>query len=109
MGMVVCPATVIAAPCAKTWEVWRNLPYDAGWLGVDLERVDPPGPLRPGQTLLFSGAALGRRLHLTIEIDAVSEEEGVIDLRVMLPFGILNHEHMTMAPVSDGACRVQFG
>ncbi len=110
MSLYVCPAAVIAAPCAMVWEVMRNIPTDPGWLGgVQPERVDPPGPLQPGQTLLFSGAAFGRRLYLTMEIGAMDEQKGVIDMRVLLPFGIVNHEHMSLAPVPDGSCRVQFG
>jgi hypothetical protein len=109
MSVYVCPAAVVAAPCTKVWEVLRNLPSDAGWLGVEMQRADPPGPLQPGQTLLLSRVALGRRWNSRMEIDAMDEEKGVIELRVMLPLGIVNHEHMTCAPVLDGACRVQFG
>ncbi len=110
MSFYVCPAAVIAAPRATVWEVLRNIPSDSGWMGgVELERAVPPGPLQPGQTLLFGGAVLGRRLHLTMEIDAMDEQKGVIDMRVMLPFGMVNHEHMTIAALSNGSCRVQFG
>ncbi len=110
MSLYVCPAAVIAAPCATVWEVLRNIPSDTGWLGgVEAERVVPPGPLQPGQTLLFSGAAFGRRWYFTMEIDAMNEERGVIDMRVLFPFGIVNHEHMSLAPVPEGSCRVQFG
>ena len=109
MSVFVCPAAVVAAPCAKVWEVLRNLPADAGWLDVEVQRVDPPGPLQPGQTLWLSSVALGRRWQSRMEIDAMDEAEGVIELRVMLPLGIVNHEHLTCAPVLDGSCRVQFG
>ncbi len=109
MSLYVCPAAVIAAPCATVWEVLRNIPSDFGWLGVEAERAAPPGPLQPGQTLLFSGAAFGRRWYLRMEIDAMDEQKGVIDMRVMLPLGMVNHEHISLAPVLDGSCRVQFG
>ncbi len=110
MSLYVCPAAVIAAPCATVWEVLRNIASDSGWLGgVQAERVDPPGPLQPGQALLFSGRVFGRRLYLTMEIDAMDEQKGVIDMRVQLPFSIVNHEHMSLAPVADDSCRVQFG
>ncbi len=109
MPLYVCPAAVIAAPCAAVWEVLRNIPSDSGWLGVDVDRADPPGPLQPGQMLLFSGGALGRRWQFRMEIDAMDQEQGVIDMRVLFPFGIVNHEHMSLAPILDGSCRVQFG
>ncbi len=110
MPLYVCPAAVIAAPCATVWEVLRNIPSDTGWLGgVEAERVVPPGPLQPGQTLLFSGAAFGRRWYLRMEIDALDEAKGFIDMRVFLPLGMVNHEHMSLAPVLNGSCRVQFG
>jgi hypothetical protein len=109
MSVYVCPVAVVAAPCARVWEVLKNLPSDAGWVGVEVQHADPPGPLQPGQTLLLSKWALGRRLHSRMEIDAINEKEGVIELRVMSPLGIVNHEHLTWAPVSEGACRVQFG
>ncbi len=110
MSLYVCPAAVIAAPCATVWQVVTNIPSDPGWLGgVHAEHVTPAGPLQPGQTLLFSGAPFGRRLYLTMEIDAMDEQKGVIDMRVLLPFGMTNHEHMSFAPLPNGACRVQFG
>ncbi len=109
MSLYVCPAAVIAAPCATVWELLKNIPSDPGWLGVDLPRAQPPGPLQPRQTLLFSGTALGRRWYFSMEIDAMNQEKGVIDMRVLFPFGIVNHEHMSLAPAPDGKCRVQFG
>ncbi len=109
MSLYVCPAAVIAAPCATVWEVMRSFPRDPGWMGVEVERADPPGSLQPGQALVLSVRALGRRWYTRMEIDAMDQEKGVIDMRVYLPFGIVNHEHMTLAPVQDGSCRVQLG
>ncbi len=109
MSLYVCPAAVIAAPCATVWEVMRTFPGDPAWMGVEVQRVDPPGPLQPGQALLLSVRALGRRWYTRMEIDAMDQEKGFIDMRVLLPFGMVNHEHMTLAPVLNGACRVQFG
>ncbi len=81
-------------------------------MGVDPQSAVPPGPLQSGQALRLCGRAYARRLCLRMEIDAVDEAKGVIDMRVMLPLGMINHEHMTLAPVLDGgrpACRVQLG
>ncbi len=109
MSLNVCPAAVVAAPCATVWEVMRSFPGDAGWMGVEVQRADPPGPLQPGQVLLLSVRALGRRWYTRMEIDAMDQEKGGIDMRVYLPLGIVNHEHMTLGPVLDGSCRVQLG
>ncbi len=109
MSLYVCPAAVIAAPCSTVWEVLRSFPSDSGWLDVEVQRVDPPGPLQPGQTLLLSTRAFARRWLSTMEIEAMDEASGVIDMRLYLPLGILNQEHMSLAPVQDGACRLQLG
>jgi hypothetical protein len=109
MPVYVCPGAVVAAPCAKVWEVLKNTPFDPGWMGVDVERAEPPGVLRPRQTLLLGGSALGRHLQATLETEILDEEQGFVDMLVRLPLGITNHEHMTLAPVAGGACRVQFG
>ncbi len=109
MSLYVCPAAVIAAPCATVWDVLKELPSDAGWLGVSVQCAEPPGPLQHGQTIVLSGSGLGRRWDITLAIDAVDEENGFLDMRVLLPLGMVNHEHMTLAPVLGGECRVTFG
>ncbi len=109
MAVYVCPATVVAAPCARIWEVLTNLPAYARWLDAEVHHVEPPGSAQPGQTIMLSSWGLGRRWNVTMHVDTVDEARGVIDLRVALPLGIVNHEHIICAPISDEACRVQFG
>ncbi len=109
MSLYVCPAAVVAAPCATVWGVMRSFPGDPGWMGVEVQRVDPPGALQPGQAILLAAKAYGRRWRSRMEIDAMDQEKGFIDMRVFLPVGIVNHEHMILAPVQDGSCRVQLG
>jgi hypothetical protein len=109
MAVYICPAAVVAAPCARVWEVLMNLPANAGWLDAEVQSVEPPGSLRPGQTLRLSARGLGRQWPVTMTIDEVGEARQVIALRVALPLGILNRERISCSPVSETTCRVQFG
>ena len=88
MSLYVCPAAVIAAPCATVWKVMCSFPVDPGWMDVEVQRLDPAGPLQPGQTLLLSAKAYGRCWRSRMGIDAMDQNKGVIDIRVYLPFGI---------------------
>ncbi len=109
MSLYVCPAAVVTAPCATVWEVLKTFPSDPSWMGVGLQRAEPSGRLQPGQVLLVSTTAFGRHWQSRIEIEAMDEEKGFIDMRVLLPLRIVNREHMTLAPVLAGKCQVQFG
>jgi hypothetical protein len=109
MAVYVCPAAVVEAPCARVWEVLMNLPANAQWFDAEVLRVEPPGPLQPGQVLHLSARGLGRKWPVTMYIDEVGEARLTVGLRVALPLGIDNHEHISCTPVSESACRVQFG
>jgi hypothetical protein len=109
MGIYVCPAAVVAAPCAKVWEVLTNLPADARWIDAEVERVEPPGTLQGGQTIRLSASGLGRQWPVTMYIDEVDAARLMIAMRVALPLGIVNRERISCAPISTSACRVQFG
>ncbi len=110
MAVYICPATVVAAPCAQVWQVLAALPYDAHWTGADVLHADPAGPLQPGQTLALGAHWLGRDwAPVTMHVEGVDEAAGVLELRVEVPLGITNHQRTSLAALGADACRVQFG
>ena len=78
------------------------------WMDATFVSADPPGPVRSGQTLHLTSVSLGRRWPVPIEVVGVDPQSRWIDLLVHLPFGIENHERVTLAETKDGGTLVRF-
>ena len=110
MGMVVnvCPAAVTPAPPESVWWVLTAFERFGEWQGAEFVSADPPGPVKPGQIIHLLARSLGRRWPVWIEIIAVDPQDRWIDLRVHVPFGVVNHERVTLAETKEGGTLVRF-
>ena len=105
----VCPSETIRAPIERVWELLTTpASYDT-WIDGRVERIDPPGPARPGQVVEVSSGAAGLRFRVRFRVRAVDEAHHVFEFDGRLPLAITMHERVSMAPVGDGLTRVQYG
>ena len=109
MGLSVCPAAVVAAPVEVVWENLTQWERYADWADVQVERLEPEGPIAGGQTVYFTGKALGRRWRFVFKVEAVKPDKYQLDLHVFFPFGLQEKPHIACAPIDAASCRVQYG
>jgi hypothetical protein len=51
MSLTVCPTAVVAAPVEVVWENLVHWERYAAWADVQVERLEPEGPITVGQTI----------------------------------------------------------
>jgi len=96
---------------ASVDEVWSLLDapsrFDAWWDARVLEAT-PPGPLTPGQHI--EARAKGPfPARVQCDVTAVDAAEHRIQMTVRLPFGIIDHFTLTVAPIGRDRSFVRFG
>ncbi len=104
----VCPAATSTAPPERFWGIITAPERFGEWTDASYVRSDPPGPVHPGQTIHLGGRALGRYWTFPIDVGDIDPNHRWIDLLVHLPFGIANHEHLTLTETEDGGTLVRF-
>jgi hypothetical protein len=109
MALTVCPAAIVAAPVEVVWENLVQWERYAGWADVHVERCEPEGPATAGQTVYFSGKAIGRTWHFTFKVEDVNPARHQLDLHVFFPFGLQEKPHIACEPIDAATCRVQYG
>jgi hypothetical protein len=109
VGLTVCPTTVVAAPVKVIWENLVHWERYADWADVQVERLEPEGPITVGQIISFAGKALGRTWRFRFKVDAVNPEQYQLSLHVFFPFGLQEKPHIACYPIDATTCRVQYG
>jgi hypothetical protein len=109
MTVTVCPAATINAPIERVWSLLMDPQRWTDWSSARLEAAIPDGLLHVGQRLHFSSSAFGRRWHAVTILTGVAPERHGLDVDVSVPFGIVNHEHLSATSLPDGKTHVQFG
>jgi Activator of Hsp90 ATPase homolog 1-like protein len=104
----VCPAAVTPASPDRIWEILTTPERFGEWLDAKFVSADPPGLVRLGQTIHLSAPSLGRNWPVTIDVGDIDPQRRWIDLRVHLPFGIDNHEHVTLTETKEGGTLIRF-
>ena len=104
----VCPAAVTPASPDRVWKVLTTPERFSEWNDASFVRAEPPGPVKPGQVLHFTTGAFTRTWPVTIEVRDMDPGSCWIDLLVHLPFGVDNHEHVTLAGTKEGGTLVRF-
>ena len=104
----VCPAAVTSAPPERVWSVLTTPERFGEWLDATFVAASPPGPVVPGQTIHLSARSMGRSWPVTLEVRNVDPQRRWIDLLVRLPFGIENHERVTLSETKGGGTLVRF-
>jgi len=105
---LACPTALIEAPIGV---VWGLLTYPAEWgssYDIRVLRVEPPGPMVPGQRLV--GVTGPRWLHLAVsfEYKLIDELHHKLEFDGRLPLGITVSESLDCAPITTDRCRVNY-
>ena len=108
MVVNVCPAAVTAASPDRIWEVLTKPERFSDWNDAAYVSSEPPGPVRPGQVIHLTAPAFGRKWPVDISIEKMDPGRRWIDMLVDLPFGIDNHEHITLTETKEGGTLVRF-
>lgn len=103
----VCPAGVSKVPPDKVWSVIVDFARWHEWTDAVVAAVEPPGPAQPGQVVHLHAPRL-RFLRFTIDIGDIDPNRRWIDLVARFPFGIENHEHLTLTETDGGGTLVRF-
>jgi uncharacterized protein YndB with AHSA1/START domain len=108
MVVNVCPAAVTSAPPDRVWRVLTTFEHFGEWNDATFVSAEPPGPVKPGQKIHLAAPSLGRKWPVTIEVHEIDPQSRWIDLLVHLPFGVDNHEHLTLTETKEGGTLVRF-
>jgi hypothetical protein len=109
MGLTVCPAAVVAAPVEVVWGNLVQWERYAEWADVRVERSEPEGPATVGQTVYFTGRALGRTWHFVFKVEEVKPDSHQLGLHASFPLGLQEKPHIACHPIDATTCRVQYG
>jgi hypothetical protein len=104
----VCPASVTHASPDRLWSVLSAPDRFGEWTDATYVSSDPVGIVKPGQTIHLTAPLFGRSLPVDIEVHGVDALRRWIDLVVRLPFGVENHEHLTLTETAEGGTLVRF-
>lgn len=107
MAVTACPIAVIKAPTSTIWRLLTTREGYDEWADARVVAIQPPGSAAEGQLVEFQARALGIGWRVEFRIAEVVPSRSLgIDVR--LPLGIVNHEHITLLPLSERETRVTF-
>lgn len=109
MSLSVCPTAVVAAPVEVVWANLVEWERYSDWADVQVDRKEPQGPATVGQTIYFSGKALGRTLHFMFKVEEVNPEKHQLGVHAFFPLGLQEKAHIACYPIDAATCRVQYG
>jgi hypothetical protein len=109
MGLTVCPAAIVAAPVEVVWENLVHWERYCEWADVQAERIEPEGPATVGQTISFTGKALGRTWHFLFKVEEVKPQRHQLGLHAFFPLGLQEKAHIACSPIDATTCRVHYG
>ena len=109
MGLTVCPAAVVAAPVEVVWGNLVHWERYSEWADVQVERREPEGPASVGQTIYFTGRAVGRTWHFSFKVEAVNPASHQLGLHAFFPLGLQEKPRIACTPIDATTCRVQYG
>lgn len=78
------------------------------WTDATFLEAEPGGASSPGQLIHLKARSLGRSWPVTIAVGDIDPQERWIDMLVRMPFGIENHEHVTLTPTPKGGTLIRF-
>jgi uncharacterized protein YndB with AHSA1/START domain len=105
MAVVACPTAVVSASIDSVWALLTDPDRYRRWAGAELVRATPPGPVRQGQVMEFRARELGIAFRVRMDVGK-PEPPRLLPLRVQLPFGIVNNEHVVLMPLDPTRTRV---
>ena len=108
MVVNVCPAATSKAPPERFWTILTATDRLGEWVDARFVSAEPPGPAQPGQVIRMSAPELGRQWPVRIEVGEMDPGRMWIDYVAHLPFGIANHEHLTLTETPEGGTLIRF-
>ena len=108
MIVSACPAAVTRASPDRVWNVLAAPERFGEWTDAVYRSADPPGPVKPGQTIHLTAASFGRNWPVEIMVGEMDPQRRWIDLVAHLPFGADNHEHLTLTETSSRGTLIRF-
>ena len=109
MAVSVCPTDIVHAPAERVWALLSDPAKFDLWWDAHTDRITPPGPAQPGQTVEAHAHGLGRDWPIHFAVNAVDPAHHSLDLSTHLPLGIHMHNHLTVVPIDAGSSRLTFG
>ena len=107
MPPIACPTCIADAPVEVAWSLFDPARLDEWW-DAETRRVMPEGPLSPGQRIEAATGPLGM-FTVTADVLEVDPVAHRLRMSIRLPFGMINDETITMAPLEPDRCRISFG
>ena len=104
----VCPAAVTPASPDRVWHLVTHPERFGEWVDARFVSATPPGPAAPGQVIHLSAPEFGREWPVQIDVGDMDPERRWIDLVAHLPFGVANHERITLTETKDAGTLVRF-
>ena len=108
MILNVRPAANSKAPPDRLWAVLTAVDRFGEWVDGRVVSARPPGTANPGQVIDMVTPEFGREWPVRIEVGKMDPQRRWIDFLVRLPFGVENHEHLTLTERPDGGTLVRF-
>jgi ligand-binding SRPBCC domain-containing protein len=108
MVVNVCPAAATTATPDEVWAILTTPTRFGEWADAEYVWSEPPGPIKPGQSVHLTARGLGRRWPVTIDVRDIDPRHRWLDLLVHLPFGVKNYNHITLGARPDGGTLVRF-
>ena len=103
----VCPAATSKAPPDRFWDILVKPESYGEWTDATFVSSRPPGAVVSG-TVISMKAWFGRDWPITLEVTDLDPNRRWIDVIARLPFGIDNHEHLTLSETAGGGTLVRF-
>jgi ligand-binding SRPBCC domain-containing protein len=104
----VCPAATSTAPPDRFWEILMRPEAYEEWTDATFLSAEPPGPVRPGTAIHMKAPGFGRDWPVRLDVTDLDSNRRWIDVVAHLPFGVDNHEHLTLTETPDGGTLIRF-
>ena len=104
----VCPAAVSKAPPERIWSVLTAPDRVHEWNDASYVAAEPPGAMTVGQVIKLTAPGFGRQWPVRFDVRDVDPQNRWLDVVVHLPFGVVNHERITLTETKEGGTLVRF-
>ena len=104
----VCPAATSKAPPDRFWEVLTAPERLGEWTDARVVSIEPIGSAQQGQRIHMRAPAFGMEFPVRIDVGDMDPHRRWIDFLAHLPFGVDNHEHLTLTETPGGGTLVRF-
>jgi|SRR5579871_1134244 len=105
----VCPTDIVDTPAETVWALLTNPSGWGSYFDATVKSVIPEGHAVQGQRVGLATGSWPFRFLLTFEFTGVDEVRHELAIDIRLPFGIVNHERLSVTPLGANACRVSYG